>query len=104
MRALPCVLQRVVELTLITFQVAQTGAQRFHKYPRVVSKKGVVAMLHPRIRSHRKRRGRQVRRPLFGLEHLEARVLLTSRTWNGGGSDNKWTTAANWVGGVAPAA
>jgi uncharacterized repeat protein (TIGR01451 family) len=26
------------------------------------------------------------------------------RIWDGGGSDNNWTTAANWVGDVAPAA
>lgn len=24
------------------------------------------------------------------------------QTWSGGGADNKWTTADNWVGGVAP--
>src|ERR1700688_707529 len=23
-------------------------------------------------------------------------------TWNGGGADNKWSTAANWAGNVAP--
>ena len=23
-------------------------------------------------------------------------------TWNGGGTDNNWSTAANWLGGVAP--
>jgi len=37
-------------------------------------------------------------------------VVLTSAaaaailTWNGGGGNNNWTTAANWVGGVAPVA
>ena len=27
----------------------------------------------------------------------------TTRTWDGGGGDNKWSTAANWVGDVVPA-
>ena len=27
-----------------------------------------------------------------------------TRTWDGGGGDNNWTTAANWVGDVAPVA
>ena len=27
---------------------------------------------------------------------------VATRTWNGGGTDNKWSTAANWVGNVAP--
>ena len=26
------------------------------------------------------------------------------RTWDGGGSDANWTTAANWVGDIAPVA
>jgi pimeloyl-ACP methyl ester carboxylesterase len=28
----------------------------------------------------------------------------TTHTWDGGGGDNKWSTAANWVGDVAPMA
>ena len=28
----------------------------------------------------------------------------TTKLWNGGGGDDNWTTAANWVGGVAPVA
>ena len=36
------------------------------------------------------------------IEKLEDRSLLA--TWDGGGADNKWTTADNWVGNVAPAA
>ena len=28
----------------------------------------------------------------------------TTRTWDGGGADNHWMTAANWVGDVAPVA
>ncbi len=31
-------------------------------------------------------------------------VFSAVRTWDGGGADNNWTTAANWVGDVAPAA
>lgn len=37
---------------------------------------------------------------------VELRVtsgLPVVRTWDGGGADNFWTTAANWVGDVAPA-
>ena len=29
-------------------------------------------------------------------------VGASTRTWNGGGADNNWTTAANWVGGQPP--
>ncbi len=29
-------------------------------------------------------------------------VVPTTRTWIGGGSDNKWSTPENWAGGVAP--
>ncbi len=35
-------------------------------------------------------------------EPLEERTLLSLCVWDGGGTDNKWTTAANWVGDVAP--
>lgn len=31
-------------------------------------------------------------------------VLRVAAVWDGGGSDNNWTTAANWVGDVIPAA
>ena len=31
-------------------------------------------------------------------------VSATTKTWDGGGSDNNWTTAANWVGDLAPLA
>ena len=30
--------------------------------------------------------------------------VATTFTWDGGGADNNWTTAANWVGDVAPVA
>jgi hypothetical protein len=30
--------------------------------------------------------------------------IAATRTWDGGGSDNNWNTAANWVGDVAPVA
>ena len=29
-------------------------------------------------------------------------VAPSTRTWDGGGTDNRWTTAANWVGDVTP--
>jgi hypothetical protein len=31
-----------------------------------------------------------------------AKILPTARTWDGGGTDDNWTTAANWVGDAAP--
>ncbi|MBN8460807.1 MAG: autotransporter-associated beta strand repeat-containing protein [Verrucomicrobia bacterium] len=31
-------------------------------------------------------------------------VPLTTSTWDGGGSDSNWSTAANWLGDTAPAA
>jgi len=31
-------------------------------------------------------------------------VTLTTSTWDGGGSDSNWSTAANWVGDTAPSA
>ena len=37
---------------------------------------------------------------LFFTFHTQAAV----RTWDGGGADNNWQTAANWVGDVAPSA
>ncbi len=33
---------------------------------------------------------------------LEDRTAPAVATWDGGGADNKWTTAANWAGDVAP--
>ncbi len=38
------------------------------------------------------------------FQSLESRRVLAFATWDGGGADNKWTTAANWVGDVAPVA
>jgi autotransporter-associated beta strand protein len=38
------------------------------------------------------------------LEALEDRLAPAVLTWDGGGGDNNWTTAANWVGNVAPTA
>ena len=53
-------------------------------------------------RNHlRQGRDRLRTRRLF-LERLEDRSLLATMVWDGGGADNKWTTAANWVGDVAP--
>jgi hypothetical protein len=36
------------------------------------------------------------------LIRLESRLTPAVATWDGGGADNHWTTAANWVGDVAP--
>src|SRR5204862_7924354 len=36
------------------------------------------------------------------LDCLETRLAPAVATWDGGGADNHWTTAANWVGDVAP--
>lgn len=33
-----------------------------------------------------------------------ANVFSATRTWDGGGADSNWNTAANWVGDIAPAA
>lgn len=37
------------------------------------------------------------------LEALEPRVLLATFTWDGGGADANWSTAANWAGDALPA-
>src|SRR5262245_21256280 len=49
-------------------------------------------------------RARTPRRPASRprLESLEDRLLLATRDWDGGGPDNNWMTAGNWVGDVAP--
>ena len=50
-------------------------------------------------------KGSAARKPRgLHLEPLEDRQLLSVCTWDGQGSDNKWQTAANWVGNVAPVA
>src|SRR5438046_3591829 len=36
------------------------------------------------------------------LDRLETRIAPAVTTWDGGGADNHWTTAANWAGDVAP--
>jgi hypothetical protein len=36
------------------------------------------------------------------IERLETRLAPAIATWDGGGADNHWTTAANWAGDVAP--
>ncbi len=35
-------------------------------------------------------------------EVLEIRLVPSTYTWTGGGSNSNWSTAANWQGGVAP--
>src|SRR5205085_5588729 len=34
---------------------------------------------------------------------LESRLAPAVAAWDGGGADDRWTTAANWAGDVAPA-
>jgi autotransporter-associated beta strand protein len=36
------------------------------------------------------------------VQCLESRLTPALATWDGGGTDNHWITAANWVGDVAP--
>ncbi len=38
------------------------------------------------------------------LESLEGRVLLSTKTWDGGGTNNNWTNAVNWDNNTAPVA
>ena len=51
---------------------------------------------------------RRSRRPTPALrprgEALEARLVLSTRTWSGLGIDTNWTTAANWQQGLVPSA
>src|SRR5947209_20087847 len=51
---------------------------------------------------------RRSRRPTHALrprgEVLEARLVLSTRTWSGLGIDTNWTTAANWRQGLVPSA
>ncbi|HET6573645.1 MAG TPA: MBG domain-containing protein [Fimbriiglobus sp.] len=41
--------------------------------------------------------------PVLRFEQLEDRLAPATFTWSGVGADANWSTAANWVGGVAPA-
>ena len=53
-----------------------------------------------RSKSHGKdsrNRARELR-----IETLEDKVLLAVDTWVGGGGNNHWSNAANWLSGVAP--
>ncbi|MFO0810520.1 MAG: hypothetical protein U0746_17985 [Gemmataceae bacterium] len=40
--------------------------------------------------------------PRLHLTRLEDRAVPAVATWDGGGADAKWTTAANWAGDAAP--
>ena len=40
----------------------------------------------------------------LNLTRLESRLAPANAIWDGGGTDNLWSTAANWVGDVAPQA
>jgi autotransporter-associated beta strand protein len=52
-----------------------------------------------RLTSTRRCLGRRLTRR---LERLEDRLAPAVATWDGDGAGNNWTTAANWVGDVAP--
>jgi autotransporter-associated beta strand protein len=41
-------------------------------------------------------------RRILEFLRLEDRLTPATATWDGGGADNHWSTAANWVGDVAP--
>ena len=41
--------------------------------------------------------------PLSGSTLVALTITTTSEVWNGGGANPNWSTAGNWVGGVAPA-
>ena len=57
------------------------------------------------LSDRKKRKGvRPTKQRSFLLEPLERRELLSVCTWNGQGTDNKWSTAANWSGNAAPVA
>jgi fibronectin-binding autotransporter adhesin len=45
---------------------------------------------------------RTMKPTILRLDRLETRLAPAVATWDGGGADNHWTTAANWVGDVAP--
>ena len=55
--------------------------------------------------SRRIRRAKRRPKPRStALEPLEERTLLAVSIWDGGGADNNWMTAANWVGDAVPSA
>ena len=57
------------------------------------------------LRNRRKQKGiKKAQHRTFFCEPLEKRELLSVCTWNGQGTNNKWSTAANWVGNAAPVA
>jgi fibronectin-binding autotransporter adhesin len=55
-----------------------------------------------RIRPSTSRRKSLKTAVLNRMEILEPRQMLATAVWDGGGADNKWLTAQNWVGDVAP--
>ena len=72
--------------------------------------KSVISQLrgHRNRNKNRTRRGTErgtsmtaVASPCSGVsrvERLEDRSLLAVAVWDGGGSDNRWTMSANWIG------
>src|SRR5262249_13569156 len=45
---------------------------------------------------------RPMRPVALRIHRLETHLAPANAYWDGGGADNNWTTAANWLGDVAP--
>src|SRR5688500_7419108 len=60
-----------------------------------------LSRLFPQIRVTRPLAERR-RRSRVAVELLEDRVVPATFIWDGGGADNKWSTANNWIGNIAP--
>jgi autotransporter-associated beta strand protein len=56
------------------------------------------SFVRPSVKAYRRPRRF---RPLL-VESLETRLAPATFVWTGAGSDNHWSTPANWAGGVAP--
>src|SRR5215207_8440130 len=65
-----------------------------------ISRKNRQVASSPRKSDSRRRANDCGSRP---LESLEGRVLFATFTWDGGGGDANWMTAANWSTDAAPA-
>src|SRR5689334_5764752 len=62
-----------------------------------LSRSRMASTNHVHTRADRRRRRPQFR-PLW--EPVEDRTLLSTVLWTGGGADNNWANAANWVNAV----
>lgn len=47
--------------------------------------------------------GRRMVALVAGIATVAVQAMAATFVWDGGGADRYWTTAANWVGDVAPA-